>query len=94
MKKIIKTIIILAILLTIVSCGNYPSNLTSETNATEAQKIQMPASITQYDISGAELLKETYIYDEKGQLTEENSVSEDYSTKILYIYKFKEIRIC
>jgi hypothetical protein len=86
MKKIIKTIIILAILLTIVSCGNYPSNLTSETNATEAQKIQMPASITQYDISGAELLKETYIYDAKGQLIEENSVFEDYSTKILYIY--------
>lgn len=86
MKKIIKTIIILAILLTIVSCSNYPSNLISETNATEAQKIQLLASITQYDISGAELLKETYIYDEKGQLIEENSVSEDYSTKILYIY--------
>lgn len=89
MKKIIATLVILAMLLPMASCNNQPSNAASETNKTsivEEQKAQILASITQYDINGAELSKETYTYDEKGQLMEESSVSEDFSTKTLYIY--------
>ncbi len=76
MKKIIMTAIIFAMLLPIVSCSNESSKHNS----------QFLESMTQYDINGKELSKDTYSYDEKGHLIEENTFSEGYSTKTVYLY--------
>lgn len=79
MKKIIITVFIFAMLITIVSCSNESVKYTS----------QLLTSMTQYDISGKELSKDTYVYDENGHLIEENTFLEDYSTKTVYLYNEK-----
>lgn len=81
MKKVIITIII-AVLLSLISCSNNSSVQNEESD----QKSQLLSSMIQYDVSGKELSKETYIYNDQGQLIEENSISEGYSTKTTYIY--------
>ncbi len=81
MKKLIFIVVLITFLIFVISCNGY-----NELNGANKQVIHLKASMTQYDISGVEVLKEVYDYDFKGNLITKRYSSADFSSQTDYIY--------